>query len=215
VGLRWDRNSPPSKVVSRRYDFLPSIPPPSNKQHWVSFVWRYLGCTRGYAPRRTSAPSRPGVGNPVSPSGNFQGHDRSSQVPGKPLFVCACSNPTPAGLLAPDHHGAAAWPLVIVRQRLPQWGFRRSIAWLSNSLRAPCLMHGRLRSAGYPDPTQDSLPVAGQALLDGNYTRKVSMKGFKGVSYISFPSPKLCLAQTMWPPARNESSLTAVQAVGQ
>jgi hypothetical protein len=48
-----------------------------------------------------------------------------------------------------------------------------------------------------PGTTQDSLPVAGQALLDGNSTRKVSMKGFKGVSYISFPSPKLCLAQTM------------------
>jgi len=113
----------------KRYDFLPSIPP-----HFVSFAWRYLGCTRGYAPRRTSAPSRPGVGNPVSPSGNFQGNDRSSQVPGKPLFVCTCSSPTPAGLLAPDHRGAAAWPLVIVRQRLPQWDFRRSIAWLSNSL---------------------------------------------------------------------------------
>ncbi len=35
-----------------------------------------------------------------------------------------------------------------------------------------------------PDTTQDSLPVAGQALLDGIPTRKVPMKGFKVVNYI-------------------------------
>jgi len=44
----------------------------------------------------------------------------------------------------------------------------------------------------YPAPTQNSLPVAGQALLDGILTRKVPMKGFKVVNYISFPFPKLC-----------------------
>ncbi len=44
---------------------------------------------------------------------------------------------------------------------------------------------------GYPTTTQDSLPVAGQALLDGIPTRKVPMKGFKVVVYISFPFPKL------------------------
>jgi hypothetical protein len=42
-----------------------------------------------------------------------------------------------------------------------------------------------------PDTTQDSLPVAGQALLGGVLTRKVPMKGFKVVFYISFPFPKL------------------------
>ncbi len=42
-----------------------------------------------------------------------------------------------------------------------------------------------------PDTTQDSLPVAGQALLDGILTRKVPMKGFKVVNYISFSFPKL------------------------
>ena len=64
---------------------------------------------------------------------------------GNQLSVCTCSNPTPAGLLAPDHYGAAAWPLVIERQRLPRKVFRRSIAWLSNSL-------STLRSEGYPAP---------------------------------------------------------------
>jgi hypothetical protein len=43
----------------------------------------------------------------------------------------------------------------------------------------------------YLSTTQDSLPVAGQALLDGVFTRKVPMKGFKVVIYISFPFPKL------------------------
>jgi hypothetical protein len=42
-----------------------------------------------------------------------------------------------------------------------------------------------------PHSTQNSLPVAGQALLDGISTRKVPMKGFKVVDYISFSFPKL------------------------
>ena len=42
-----------------------------------------------------------------------------------------------------------------------------------------------------PPPTQDSLPVAGQALLDGLLTRKIPMRGFKVASYISSSSPKL------------------------
>lgn len=35
-----------------------------------------------------------------------------------------------------------------------------------------------------PSTTLDSLPVAGQALLDGVHTRKIPMIGFKVVSYI-------------------------------
>ena len=80
------------------------------------------------------------------------------------------------------------WPWVISHPRLPRKVFRSSIAWLSDSL-------STLRSAGYPYTTQDSLPVAGQALLHGISTRKVPTKGFKVVIYISFPFPKLCLAQ--------------------
>ena len=187
--LRFPPLGPPGEFPSfdgtiKRYDFLTPIPP-----HFVSFAWRYLGCTRDYAPRRTSAPPRPGVGNPVLQPGIAEETGRSSQVLGKPLFVCTCSNPTPAGLFAPDHYGAAAWPLVIERQRLPRKVFRRSIAWLSNSL-------STLRRVRYLTTTQDSLPVAGQALLDGLFTRKVPLKGFRFVNYISFPFPKLCLAQS-------------------
>jgi hypothetical protein len=91
-----------------------------------------------FAPRRPSAPPRPGVGHPVSPAGNLRGDDRISQVPGEPqLSVCTCSHPTPAGLLAPDHYSAAAWPLVSHEQRLPRKVFRSSIAWLPDSLSTP------------------------------------------------------------------------------
>jgi len=66
--------------------------------------------------------------------------DVAEETQGSPKFlgnlisVCTCSKPTPAGLLAPDH---------IVQQRGPwssqgkgshDWVFRRSIAWLSDSL---------------------------------------------------------------------------------
>jgi len=110
----------------------------------------------------------------------------TSQVPGEPrLSVCTCSNPTPAGLLAPDHYGAAAWPLVEQRQRLPRKVFRSSIAWLSDSL-------STLRRTGYPATTQDSLPAAGQALPDGLSTRKVPTKGFKAASlHLILPSQAL------------------------
>jgi len=116
--------------------------------------------------------------------------DVAEEATGAPKFlgnlisVCTCSKPTPAGLLAPDHNGAATWPLVIRRQRLPRLGLStlNSMAFGLAVYASQCWL---------PKPTQDSLPVAGQALLDGVLTRKVSMKGFKVVIYISFSSPKL------------------------
>ena len=92
--------------------------------------------------------------------------------------------PTPAGLLAPDHCGAATWPLVCEQQRLPQKVFRRSIVRLSDS-------QTTLRRGRYLPTTQDSLPVAGQALPDGLHTRKIPLKGFEAVQYILSPFPKL------------------------
>jgi len=89
-------------------------------------------------------------------------------------------------------YSAAAWPLVITRQRLPRLG----LSTLNSMAFGLAVYASRGRS---PDTTQDSLPVAGQALLDGILTRKVPMKGFKGVIYISSPFPKLCLAQKMQP----------------
>src|SRR3954466_9518117 len=78
----------------------------------------------------------------------------------------------PAGPLSPDRYGATAWPLVGEQQRLPRKVFRRSIAWLSDSL-------STLRRAGYPASTQDSLPAVGQTLLGGLFTRKVPSEGFR------------------------------------
>jgi hypothetical protein len=50
----------------------------------------------------------------------------------------------------------------------------------------------------YLGTTQDSLPVAGQALLDGLLTRKVPMKGFR-VEITSHPPFPSFLAQSMRP----------------
>jgi hypothetical protein len=110
---------------------------PSHRTSFPSFGGTSVALVL-FAPRRTSAPPRPGVGHPVSPAGIVRGNDRISQVPGEPqLSVCTCSHPTPAGLLAPDHYSAAAWPLVSQKQRLPRKVFRSSIAWLSDSLSTP------------------------------------------------------------------------------
>ena len=137
-----------------------------------------------FAPRRTSAPPRPGVGHPVSPAGIVRGDDRISQVPGEPqLSVCTCSA-TPAGLLAPDHTVQQRGPWSSKGKGSHDCVFRRSIAWLPNSLSTP-------RRGRYLPTTKDSLPVAGQALLNGLSTRKVPMKGFKVASlhpYPPFPS---------------------------
>lgn len=61
---------------------------------------------------------------------------------GAPTPVCPVQS-TPAGPRAPDQYGAAAWPLVCVKQRLPRKVFRRSIAGRSGSL-------STLRRLGYP-----------------------------------------------------------------
>src|SRR5262249_12736341 len=113
-----------------------------------------------------------------------RGNDRISQVPGEPQVSVCHVQSTPAGLRAPDHYGAAAWPLVSEQQGLPRKVFRRSIAWLSGSL-------STLRSAGYPRPTQDSLPAVGQTLLDGLSTRRVPTKGFRVLTASHPPFPSL------------------------
>jgi hypothetical protein len=179
-------SSPASTVLSKRYDILP----PSRRTSFPS-----LGDTSDalvvFVLCQTSALAKPGVGDPVSPAGNCRGAKKSRTLPSSwetSMFRLPCSNPTPAGLLVSDHCDTAAWPLVCKKQRLPRKVFRSSIAWLSNWL-------STLRGVSYLSTTQDSLPVAGQALLNGISTRKVPLKGFKVVIYISFPLPKLCLAQ--------------------
>src|SRR5262249_19500075 len=48
-----------------------------------------------------------------------------------------------------------------------------------------------LRTAGYPRPTQDSLPAVGQTLLDGLFTRRVPMRGFRVLPTSHPPLPSL------------------------
>ena len=172
--------SPASTVLSRRYDLLPPVPP-----HFVAFVWRYLrvhsffsllgGRVRRRGLELLSRYLQPGA---------HRGNDRISQVPGEPQVSVRHVQSTPAGLRAPDHYGAAARPLVSEQQRLPRKVFRRSIAWLSDSL-------STLRSAGYPRPTQDSLPAVGQTLLDGLFARRVPMRGFRVLTTSHPPLPSL------------------------
>ena len=164
--------SPASSVLSRHYDFLPPIPP-----HFVSFAWRYLGCTRCFRSSADESAAEAWSWSPgISGRDIRRGDDRISQVPGEPQCPFA-------HVLRPRQD--CLHQTITVQQRGPRYGkeqrlprseyFRRSIAWLSDSL-------STLRSAGYPDPTQDSLPAAGQALLDGLSTRRVPMKGFRVAS---------------------------------
>ncbi len=178
-------SSPASTVLSKRYDFLQSVPP-----HFVSFVWRYLGCTRKFAPRRPSAPSRPGVVHPVAPAGMLPRRRTGfSQVPGEPQSsVCTCSKPTPAGLLTPDHTVQQRGPCSSQGRGSHDWVFRRSIAWLSDSL-------STLRDADYSNTTQDSLPVAGQALLDGLSHPQGSDERFQSCGLHLILLSQACLAQ--------------------
>jgi hypothetical protein len=76
---------------------------------------------------------------------------------GTPISICTWSS-TPVGQPA-AHQTAAVARLPLKRKRKLQRVvlFRGSIAWLLESL-------STLRSAGYPNTTQDSLPAAGQAL---------------------------------------------------
>ena len=140
-----------------------------------------------FAPRRTSAPPRPGVGNPVSPAGMLP--RKRQDLPsswGTPIVRLHMFQSDSGRTAAPDHYGAATWPLVFQKQRLPRKVFRSSIAWLSDSL-------STLRRTGYPATTQDSLPAAGQALPDGLSTRKVPTKGFRFASLHLIPPSQALL----------------------
>jgi len=192
-----EASSPASLVLSKRYDALL----PSRRASFPS-----LGGTSdalvGFAPWWTSAPPRPGVGHPVSPPGIRRGANRvlpSSR--GTPLVRLHMFQ-TDAGRTACTRpFSAAAWPLVIERQRLPQKVFRRSIAWLSDSL-------STLRSAGYPAPRKTRFRPLVRRYRTGfppaGFLRKVS----KLSPYISSSLPKLCLAQSCRPVSRTQLTLT-------
>jgi hypothetical protein len=104
---------------------------------------------------------------------------------GNPNVPMPCS-PTPAGPIAPDHSQCVDAAPAKTKTKAPARinSFRGSITRLQHSL-------STLRREGCPSTTQDSLPAAGQALLDGLIARKVPTKGFDLYLYISSSFPKL------------------------
>ena len=100
-----------------------------------------------------------------------------------------CSKPTPAGLLAPDHKVQQRGPWSSKGKGSHDWVFRRSIAWLSDSL---CT----LRNADYSNTTQHSLPVAGQALLDGDSHPQGSDERFQSCKLHLIPLSQALLGAT-------------------
>ena len=99
-----------------------------------------------------------------------------SQVPGRTL-VCACPGLLPRGTpgARPMRHRGCCLPLT-PRRRLPDLG----LSGLSyHGLHTRCL---RFAAAGYPDTTQDSLPVGGQPLPGRTRTYQVHDEGFQVLS---------------------------------
>lgn len=123
-------SSPPSTVLSKRCDFLR----PFRRTSFPSLGDTSVSLVR-FAPERTSGPPGPGVDNPVSPAGILP--RRQQDLPsswGTSIIRLPCSKPTPAGLIAPDHKVRQRGPWSSKGRGSCDWVFRRSIAWLSDSL---------------------------------------------------------------------------------
>jgi hypothetical protein len=136
-----------------------------------------------FAPRRTSAPPRPGVGHPVAPAGmSLRRRQDLPKFLGDPN--CPFAH-VPYRRRQDRRHqteySAAAWPWVIERPRLPRVGLSTL-----NSMAFGLVVYAS--QCKLPRPTQDSLPAAGQALPDGLFTRKVPIEGFRVSSHPPPPS---------------------------
>ena len=191
--------SPASAVLSRRYDFLPPIPP-----HSVAVVWRYLS-VHSFCSLPDGRVSHQGlelVTRYLQP-GSHRGNDRISQVPGEPqLSVCTCSNPTPAGLHAPDRSflQCSSVALGISKAKAPTKGLSKlnsmafGLAVYASQDGLP-RHHARLASGRW----------SGQALPDGLSTRKVPTKGFKAASLHLIPLSQALLGTMKSTDARKHS----------
>jgi len=170
-GSAQEVRSPGSSVQSGRCDSLMPI-----SLHFVAFDPRYHGSTRpGFRSRRRHVRSmrrarslltrrlHPGIMH-VETSG-------PPKFPWSLICPFAHVHATPAGQAFLTFCETPVLPPLIQRRRLRRQYCRGSVAWLPNSLSTP-------RGAGYPYPTQDSLPAAGQALPDGTFTRKGSAERF-------------------------------------
>jgi hypothetical protein len=124
-------SSPASTVLSKRCDFLLSISP-----HFVSFAWRYLGChsLRSLLGGRVSRQGLELMTRYLQP-GCCRGNNRISQVPGEPLSsVCHVPNRRRQDCLHQTNKVQQRGPWSSKGKGSHDWVFRRSIAWLSDSL---------------------------------------------------------------------------------
>jgi len=170
-GFAQEVRSPGSSVLSRRCDSLMPV-----SLHFVAFDPRYHGSPRPvFRSRRRRVRSlrraRSLLTRPLRPGIVRAETSGSPKFPGSLLCPFAHAHATPAGRAFPTTCKTPVLPPLIQRRRLRRQYFRGSVAWLPNSLSTP-------RGAGYPYPTQDSLPAAGQALPDGTSTRKGSAERF-------------------------------------
>ena len=188
-GSAQEVRSPGSSVLSRRCDSLTPV-----SLHFVAFDPRYHGSTRPrFRSRRRRVRSmrrawslltrrlRPGIMH-VETSG-------PPKFPWSLICPFAHAHATPAGRVFLTIHETPVLPPLLEPRRLRRHCYRGSVTWLPNSLSTP-------RGAGYPYPTQDSLPAAGQALPDGTFTRKGSAERFQSQLLIDIP-----LSRASW---RNE-----------
>ena len=107
----------------------------------------------------------------------------------------------PGRIDASGHLRRANTAPALTTTKAPTMNFRGSITQLQHWL-------STLRSAGRPATTQDSLPVAGQALPDGLHTRRVPVKGFKLTSCSLSSSSKLSWRKVRTILPRRKTALT-------
>jgi hypothetical protein len=142
----------------RRSDCLPSIPP-----RFVAFAWRYRSCARPFAPvvaERCHVTGQGSLINQSPRSGSTRGGDRPSQVPGgTPLCTCPARRPRRDLSARPCRRFDAAF-------RNSNNVGSRNIG-LSGLSHTACTLAVYASSPASPLTTQDSLPIAGQALPGG------------------------------------------------
>jgi hypothetical protein len=167
-GVPAGPSSPASRVLRRRSDFLPPVPP-----RFVAFAWRYHPSARCFA-RRAAERCRgrcSGVGHPVSPAGNSQWKRqdllRSWETP---IVLLPCS-PTPVG---PTHQAmqcVGAAPAVSTTKApafvLSRLNHTASALAVYASRDGSPHHHARLASGCWPSSS-------GRAWLPAGFHRKVS-----------------------------------------
>ena len=183
TGSSMDTECPCFVGTIRCYDFLPSVPP-----HFVAFAWRYHRCTLISLPAVRHATPKAGgfcCSRRWPPIGCFGGNDRTSHVPREPpLCLCPALRPRQDREYQLGHRGIHNTAPAQSTTRAPTINhFRGSITRPRHSL-------STLRRMDYSTTTQDSLPVACQALPDGllpaGFLQKVSE-----FNYISSSFPEL------------------------